>query len=76
MSKKSVRQDLILKGLDPANVVVGEDGLFIAKNDAAVILRSDTVEANTNEEKKLKNAFVMLEDNTSVKEKKKQQKTK
>ena len=43
MSKKSVRQDLILKGLDPANVVVGEDGLFIAKNDAAVILRSDTV---------------------------------
>lgn len=28
MAKKSIRQDLIIRGLDPANVVIGEDGMF------------------------------------------------
>jgi hypothetical protein len=51
MSRKSVRQDLIIKGLDPSNVEIGADGLFVAK----LITESDT-----NKEKVVKNALVHL----------------
>lgn len=53
MSKKSIRQDLILKGLDPNNVMIGTDGLFTAKTETA---------PNTTEEKSSKNALILLEE--------------
>ena len=53
MSKKSIRQDLILKGLDPNNVMIGADGLFVAKTETA---------PNTTEEKSSKNALILLEE--------------
>jgi hypothetical protein len=53
MAKKSIRQDLILKGLDPNNVMIGADGLFIAKTEPA---------SNTTEVKTSKNAFILLDE--------------
>lgn len=49
MARKSIRQDLILKGLDPNNVEVGADGLFVSKTEPA---------SNTTEEKPSKNVQV------------------
>lgn len=51
MARKSIRQDLILKGLDPNNVEIGVDGLFISKMEPA---------PNTTIEEVSKNALVEL----------------
>lgn len=65
MGKKAVKQDLILKGLDPKTAVIGADGLWTAPPEAAnVIVETTTevaiaVETNEAESQELRNALVM-----------------
>jgi hypothetical protein len=78
MGKRAIRQDMILKGLDPNNVEIGEDGLFVSKKSKSEEIIEEIVESNnTNETKKLKNAFVILKNDKDieVKPKTKKQKT-
>lgn len=36
MAKKSIKQDLVLRGLDPNNVVIGADGMFVEREPKTV----------------------------------------
>lgn len=75
MSKRAIRQDMILKGLDPNNVEIGEDGLFVSKKSKSEEIIEEFVESNnTNETKKLKNAFVILKNDKDIEVKPKQKK--
>lgn len=75
MSKRAIRQDMILKGLDPNNVEIGEDGLFVSKKSKSEEIIEEFVESdNTKETKKLKNAFVILKNDKDVEAKPKQKK--
>jgi hypothetical protein len=75
MSKRAIRQDMILKGLDPSNVEIGEDGLFVSKKSKSEEIIEEFVESNnTNQTKKLKNAFVILKNDKEIEAKSKQKK--
>lgn len=59
MGKKAVKQDLILKGLDPRTAVVGADGLFTAPVVATNNVDVAIIETGTDENQP-RNALVQF----------------
>lgn len=51
----TIKRDLLVRGLDPKNVEIGSDGMFVEKTSEPV---------NTTDEKPHKNALVQLSETT------------
>lgn len=75
MGKKAVRQDLILKGLDPKTAVVGADGLFTAPAEVTNVQEVAIIETKAQEEQP-RNALVQLVESSAPADKPKTPKAK